>query len=127
MGMALNVFDGQFQEAMKLANEFFAGTFQEQITAEGEQPFEAVRTRPLKRMLIMANMASSLKNASQSKYSLYSAGVRIESEDVVTDRLLQAIESLSHRSFRPRRCSDSVPVQYGSGSRRRRRCSQKVL
>lgn len=60
---AVKMFIGDREGAIGLLKGFFDGPFMDQIAASGEQPFEAVRTRPfhyrcfnLEAMIVSSNL-----------------------------------------------------------------------
>jgi hypothetical protein len=76
--IALQILIGDYNGAKATINTFFSTTFKEQITASGEQPFEAVRTHPyhyrafnLEGLIVIAKLADQLGVnvwQAQSKY-----------------------------------------------------------
>lgn len=64
---ALQIMIGDYNGAKATLTSFFSGAFKEQITAIGEQPFEAIRTRPyhyrsfnLEALIVNAKLADQL-------------------------------------------------------------------
>ena len=76
---ALQILVGDYAGAKATLSKFFTGPFKEQISASGEQPFEAIRTRPfhyrafnLEALIVNAKLADQLGLnawAAQSKYN----------------------------------------------------------